>query len=296
MLATETAPPRDANPGGAPHAHRVAIADRDSGFVQTLIKRLPAAAMEPILVGPVQPDALVSMRLDALVLDLEVLGEGLWTALEQICERLPALSVIVCTGTSSVAQRVRGLRLGADAWVTKPCHPEELVCVVGAVLRRNRRAELLPLQEPLLAGELSIRPDRYQAYVDDQSADLTAREFQLLLLLAQNDRVLERDEIYERVWGYAMAHGDRSVDVFVRKLRQKLHAASPGWTYIHTHFGIGYRFAPEPVAVRKQKKIVRAADRTGHSAAADRTGHSAAADRTGHNAAAARGEVVAALS
>jgi DNA-binding winged helix-turn-helix (wHTH) protein len=226
MLATETAPPRDANPGGAPHAHRVAIADRDSGFVQ----------------------------------------------------------------------RVRGLRLGADAWVTKPCHPEELVCVVGAVLRRNRRAELLPLQEPLLAGELSIRPDRYQAYVDDQSADLTAREFQLLLLLAQNDRVLERDEIYERVWGYAMAHGDRSVDVFVRKLRQKLHAASPGWTYIHTHFGIGYRFAPEPVAVRKQKKTVRAADRTGHSAAPDRTGHSAAADRTGHNAAAARGEVVAALS
>lgn len=76
--------------------------------------------------------------------------------------------------------------------------------------------------------------------------DLTAREFQLLLLLAQNDRVLGRAELYERVWGYAMAHGDRSVDVFVRKLRQKLHAASPGWTYIHTHFGIGYRFAPEP--------------------------------------------------
>ena len=59
--------------------------------------------------------------------------------------------------------------------------------------------------------------------------------------------MLPREEIYERVWGYAMVHGDRSVDVFVRKLRQKLERVSPGWRYIHTHFGIGYRFAPEPV-------------------------------------------------
>ena len=58
--------------------------------------------------------------------------------------------------------------------------------------------------------------------------------------------MLRREEIYERVWGYAMAHGDRSVDVFVRKLRQKLRTASPTWSYIHTHFGVGYRFAPEP--------------------------------------------------
>ncbi|MEP6954853.1 MAG: winged helix-turn-helix domain-containing protein, partial [Solirubrobacteraceae bacterium] len=58
-------------------------------------------------------------------------------------------------------------------------------------------------------------------------------------------RVLEREEIYQRVWGYAMARGDRSVDVFVRKLRQKLEKASPTWRYIHTHFGVGYRFAPE---------------------------------------------------
>jgi DNA-binding winged helix-turn-helix (wHTH) protein len=58
-------------------------------------------------------------------------------------------------------------------------------------------------------------------------------------------QVLQREEIYQRVWGYAMAHGDRSVDVFVRKLRQKLESASPNWSYIHTHFGIGYRFQPE---------------------------------------------------
>ena len=94
-------------------------------------------------------------------------------------------------------------------------------------------------------GEITIRPDLYQAYAGDASLELTAREFEILHLLTQSDRVLRREEIYERVWGYAMAHGDRSVDVFVRKLRQKLRTASPDWSYIHTHFGVGYRFAPE---------------------------------------------------
>ncbi len=69
-------------------------------------------------------------------------------------------------------------------------------------------------------------------------------------------RVLQREEIYQAVWGYAMAHGDRSVDVFVRKVRQKLEVVSPQWAYIHTHFGVGYRFeaeggpAVEPAAPR----------------------------------------------
>jgi DNA-binding response OmpR family regulator len=83
--------------------------------------------------------------------------------------------------------------------------------------------------------------------VGGASIDLTRREFELIELLAGAEgRVLEREEIYQRVWGYAMARGDRSVDVFVRKLRQKLEKASPGWRYIHTHFGVGYRFSPEP--------------------------------------------------
>ena len=224
---------------------RVGIADSDTGFVRTLVKRLPGLAMDPIPVGPFTADTLLSMRLDGLVLDVSVLRQNVWPCLEELAERLPALAVVVCTGPSSVAQRVRGLRLGLDAWISKPCHPEEVVAVLGAVLRRHRRGELVAGDGPVVAGELTIRPDRYQAYVGERSLDLTAREFALLLLMAQNDCVIERAEIYERVWGYAMAHGDRSVDVFVRKLRQKLLAASPDWSYIHTHFGIGYRFAPE---------------------------------------------------
>lgn len=115
-------------------------------------------------------------------------------------------------------------------------------------MRRHRRQEMPEVASSSSVGEIAIRPDLYQAYVGEMSLDLTPREFELLQLLARSDRVLRREEIYERVWGYAMVHGDRSVDVFVRKLRQKLRSASPDWSYIHTHFGVGYRFAPEPRA------------------------------------------------
>ena len=108
------------------------------------------------------------------------------------------------------------------------------------------------LEAAATVGEITVRPDLYQAYASEVSLELTAREFEILHLLSQSDRVLRREEIYERVWGYAMAHGDRSVDVFVRKLRQKLRAASPQWSYIHTHFGVGYRFAPEPDAAGRR--------------------------------------------
>src|SRR6478736_5674224 len=227
---------------------RVAVLDTDSGFLQVLGKRLERLGWEQrVLASPVPTDAIIAMRLNAIVIDLAVLGPQAWDYLEKLCAALPGLGVVVCTGQSTVAQRVRGLRLGADDWLTKPCHPEELLARVEAVVRRRRRAEAREERSPIHAGEVEIRADRFQAYVDGASVDLTRREFELIELLAGAEgRVLEREEIYQRVWGYAMARGDRSVDVFVRKLRQKLEKASPEWRYIHTHFGVGYRFAPEP--------------------------------------------------
>jgi DNA-binding response OmpR family regulator len=228
---------------------RLAIVDTDSGFVTVLVKRLDAAGWQHRqLSTPVQPEELLAMKLNALVVDLAVLGPASWEYLERVCGMLPDLGVVVCTGPSSVAQRVRGLRLGVDDWVTKPCHPEEVMARIEAIVRRRRRSRVQSDVGPLTAGELEIRADQYQAFVSGQSLDLTRREFELLQLLAEaSGNVLEREQIYQRVWGYAMAHGDRSVDVFVRKLRQKLNKQSPGWQYIHTHFGIGYRFDPEPV-------------------------------------------------
>jgi DNA-binding response OmpR family regulator len=235
--------------GNAAGPLRIAVLDRDSGFLQVLSKRLERVGWEHrFLASSVSPEAIVPMRLSALVVDLAVLGPQCWEWLARLCEALPDLGVVVCTGSSTVAQRVRGLRIGADDWLGKPCHPEELIARVEAVVRRRRRLEAPQDVLPIIAGEVEIRSDQYQAFVGPQSLDLTRREFELIELLASSDgRVLEREFIYQRLWGYSMVRGDRSVDVFVRKLRQKLERASPRFRYIHTHFGIGYRFAAESV-------------------------------------------------
>ena len=235
--------------GGPSGQARVGVIDSDSGFVRTLGNRLQAAGwVHRMLASPVPFDALAAMRLNAVVVDLAVLGPQGWSYLEQLCASIPHLGVVVCTAQSSVAQRVRGLRLGADDWVSKPCHPDELMARLEAVVRRRRKVATRLGTAPTVVGDLELHSDQFQGYVSGESLELTRREYELLELLAEaSGQVLERGEIYQRVWGYEMAHGDRSVDVFVRKLRAKLQKASPTWRYIHTHFGIGYRFSAEPV-------------------------------------------------
>ena len=229
----------------------LAAIDSDSAFMQVLSKRVEAAGWQlRVLGGPVPVDELVAMRLNAVAVDLALLGPTAWEFLEELAAELPGLGIVVCTGRSTVAQRVRGLRLGADDWITKPCHPEELLARVEAVVRRRKRATAARPDGPIVTGELEIRADRFQAFVSGRPVELTRREFELLHLLAEAEgQVLQREDIYQRVWGYAMAHGDRSVDVFVRKIRQKLERLSPNWRYIHTHFGVGYRFEAEPLDV-----------------------------------------------
>lgn len=189
------------------------------------------------------------MRLAAVVVNPALLGSMSWEVLQKLGEGLGGVGLVVCSEQSTVAQRVRGLRMGADDWIGKPCHPEEVVARIEAVTRRHRRAEAEAVGDagPLTHGELEFRVDRYEVLAAGRPVDLTKREYELLLLLARSDgRVIPREDIYQRVWGYAMARGDRSVDVFVRKVRHKLEAASPSWRYVHTHFGIGYRFDAEP--------------------------------------------------
>src|SRR4051812_25630141 len=226
---------------------RIAILDTDSGFVQVLVKRAADLGWQHRCLEAAPPgEEFVGMRVNALVVDLSLVGPRASEFLERVTAALPGMGVVVCTGRTSVSQRVRGLRAGADDWVTKPCHPEEVLARIEAVVRRRNRASERIDVGPLVAGEVEIRADQFQAFVRGRSVDLTRREFELLQLLAQaRGKVLQREEIYQAVWGYAMAHGDRSVDVFVRKLRLKLETASPDWSYIHTHFGVGYRFQPE---------------------------------------------------
>ena len=120
---------------------------------------------------------------------------------------------------------------------------------IEAVVRRRKRAAARTDVGPMVAGELEIRADQYQAFVSGAEHRPHAPRVRAAAAARRgHGQVIEREDIYQKVWGYAMAHGDRSVDVFVRKLRQKLQRHSASWRYIHTHFGIGYRFDPEPIA------------------------------------------------
>jgi DNA-binding response OmpR family regulator len=223
---------------------RVALIDDDSGLMTVLERRFTALRWDWEVLGyPAGPDQLAALRLHALIINPTLTGLDY---VERVATSLPGLALLVCAGPAPVAERVRGLRSGADDWVTKPCHPEELVARIEAVLRRRRAGELPTEETPIAAGELAIRPDRFDAYAGGRAAGLSRKEYELLYQLAAAEgRVLQREDIYQRVWGYTMARGDRSVDVFVRKLRTKLELISPEWRYVHTHFGVGYRFAAE---------------------------------------------------
>jgi DNA-binding response OmpR family regulator len=235
-------------PAGAAVAEiRIVAIDADRSFARVFLNRIAKTGWHiRMLDAPPAPERLVSMGADCLVLDLWLAAPDPWTYLEAVVKQAPGLGVVVCTAESTVADRVRGLRLGADYWISKPCHPAEVVARVEAVVRCRPHGVHREQSDSRVAGEVEIRPDLFQAFVGPESLELTCREFELLeLLMRSRGTVMQREEIYRSVWGYGMAHGDRSVDVFVRKLRQKLDAASPGWRYIHTHFGIGYRFEPE---------------------------------------------------
>jgi DNA-binding response OmpR family regulator len=231
-------------------AVRIALLDDDSGLLTVMERRFSALRWQhEVLTYAPAPAQLAALRVQVLIVNPALTG---LEYIEQLAAKAPSLAVLAVASQGTVSDRVRALRGGADDWIAKPVHPEELVARVQAVLRRRRIGEQLEDDGAISAGELTIRPDRFDAYANGEPAGLSRKEYELLRQLASADgRVLEREVIYQRVWGYMMVRGDRSVDVFVRKLRTKLERISPDWRYVHTHFGVGYRFAAEPVAVEE---------------------------------------------
>ncbi|MEW6583854.1 MAG: response regulator transcription factor [Actinomycetota bacterium] len=186
-------------------------------------------------------------RPDLVVLDLMLPQIDGWRFTQQVREGDAAIPIIVVSARTSEHDRVHGLQLGADDYVTKPFSMKELVARVGAQLRRVEQARRPAGRGRIEVEGLVIDPDQVQAFADGRSVELTPREFQVLYALAsQAGKPVPRGRLYREVWGYEMTRGDRSVDVFVRKLRHKLGAAAPGRTYIRTHYGVGYTFEAEP--------------------------------------------------
>lgn len=164
---------------------------------------------------------------------------------------LPGLPIVVCAWDSTLERRISGLRAGVDHWISKPVASEELLATLEAAARHRRPLSAEPAAEVIEVGELRIDVAARMCTVDGRILGLTVKEFGVLTQLAlRQGRIVNRAEVFSRVWGWTMLERDRTIDVYVRRLRAKLEAASPGWIYIHTHKGRGYRFeATRPVAV-----------------------------------------------
>ncbi len=174
---------------------------------------------------------------------LAILDIGLPGAIDglELCRRVRArhaLPVIMLTARDGEVDRVLGLELGADDYVTKPFSPRELVARVRAILRRSDGHTSGGRSEVLMAGRVEVDLSRHEARVDGQVVPLASREFQLLAFLAERPgRALSRQQLLDGVWGPGWYGDDRTVDAHVRNLRKKLGDALP----LHTVWGMGYR-------------------------------------------------------
>jgi two-component system copper resistance phosphate regulon response regulator CusR len=183
---------------------------------------------------------------DVIVLDVMLPGLDGFSILKSL-RSVKNTPVIMLTARDGVADRVRGLQDGADDYLVKPFSMKELVARVRAAARRGIRREETPRGEPIEVEELLIDPREVQAYVDGESAELTPTEFRLLYQLAlDRGRVSTRDELLQKLWGRRESHRDRTVDVFVRRLREKIDRRASRHTFIQTRYGVGYKLEAVP--------------------------------------------------
>ncbi|SHM07277.1 two-component system, OmpR family, alkaline phosphatase synthesis response regulator PhoP [Caldanaerovirga acetigignens] len=227
--------------GGA----KILVVD-DEPFIVELVKfNLESAGYEVITAS----DGHEALKLiekehpDLIILDIMLPGiDGM-----EICRALrfkmqtKDIPVILLTAKTGEIDKVLGLEMGADDYITKPFSPRELVARVKAVLRRTDKRD--GARELIKAGPVVIDVDRHEVFIDGEKKDFTPKEFELLKLLASNPgKVFTREYLLENVWGYDYLGDTRTVDVHIRHLRQKIEKNSEDPKYIKTVRGVGYKF------------------------------------------------------
>ncbi|WP_246516355.1 response regulator transcription factor [Salicibibacter cibarius] len=185
----------------------------------------------------------INQSYDAIILDIMMPRTDGW----EVCKRLriagSPVGILILTAKTEVEDRVKGLDLGADDYLVKPFAPEELVARVKALLRR-KFSPVNEGQTEITAGALFIQPDRYGVKVAGQAVDFTAKEFEILYLMANHpERVYTRENVIEQIWSIESEWQDpRTIDTHIKNIRTKLKKAGLSFNPIKTVWGVGYTF------------------------------------------------------
>jgi two-component system response regulator ResD len=228
---------------------KVLIVEDDEVIAQTMATHLAGAGFHPLRVGNGEAGLarLRFERLDVCVLDLMLPLLNGWELIETARGEGIGTPIIVVSARGSEQDRLHVLEIGADDYLVKPFSMKELVARVRVAARRGVRAQETHHGEPIELEELRIDPLNVQAYVDGESVGLTPTEFRLLYALALGKgRVHTRDELLQKIWGRRLTRRDRTVDVFVRKLREKIDSRAPRHAFVHTRYGVGYKLEAQP--------------------------------------------------
>jgi DNA-binding response OmpR family regulator len=221
---------------------RVLVVEDEKKIAAFILKGLAEAGFNPLLCasGDDALDLAITERFDAIVLDVMLPGRDGLSILRQLRAKSMSVPVVLVTARSALDERLDGLNLGADDYLTKPFYVEELIARLHAVLRRASGHQASILQH----GELSVNLLTREVRCASALVELTAREFALLTyLLRSPGQTFTRAQICEHVWNYHFDPGTNLVDVYVQHVRKKLGDLGPA--LIETIRGVGYRVRPE---------------------------------------------------
>jgi DNA-binding response OmpR family regulator len=231
---------------GCPMPQRILVVDDDLSIVKVVRAYLEQAGYD-VLTASDGDQALQVVRrehVDLLVLDVMLPHRDGWEITRSIRAdgTLAAMPIIMLTARVEDSDKIVGLELGADDYITKPFNAREVLARVRALLRRTELDHARGNTPPLTVGGLRLDVDEYTVTVDTVPVDLTRTEFKLLHLLMENaGHTLTRDELLEKVMGYAYEGMGRTLDTHVRNLRKKIESNPDNPHYIQTMYGIGYR-------------------------------------------------------
>lgn len=183
---------------------------------------------------------------DLVILDVMMPNMDGWQVCQSI-RKTQSVLILMLTALGETKEKVQGLELGADDYLTKPFDPEELIARVHALIRRASTASSNQTENDVLNfPSLTIDRDGRQAFVHHERIELTQKEFDLFATLAiNNGRVLSREQLIEKIWGYDFEGDARVVDIHIKNIREKLKKSGLTYNPIQTSWGVGYKFTTE---------------------------------------------------